>query len=480
MRAWTVFLAISVALAAAKVQEHKIVCYFGSWSVYRLGNGKFDVSKIDPTLCTHMIYSFVGLTSNGEIKILDSWTDVDDGSGRGGFNKFNALREISSGTKTMLAIGGYSGESTTFSNVIKDPILRSKFVRNILQFVKKYNFDGFDVDWEYPAQRGGAAVDKENLVLLLKELRSVFDDNNLILSAAVAATESSARISYDIPSLSKYLDFINLMAYDFHGAWDKFAGHNAPLYAASWESSYGKSLNVNASVHYWLAQGAQAEKLILGTGFYGRSFTLMDPNTAKLGSAVIGPGNPGPYTMESGMLGYNEICELQMKEGWVVEWDNEQNIPYAHLGNQWVGYDDAKSLTEKANFVKKHGLGGAMLWSIETDDFNGICGDKYPLLKALNNILRDDSDSSNDIESTTGPSTTVTNTGNTQESAPGGAISDICAASGFIRDPNNCRKFYLCQKVYSNNYQVIELNCAVGLYFDTKLNVCNYQNLVEC
>lgn len=55
----------------------KVVCYFGSWATYRVSNGKFDVEDIDPNLCTHINYAFVGLDSTtSAVRILDSWNDV--------------------------------------------------------------------------------------------------------------------------------------------------------------------------------------------------------------------------------------------------------------------------------------------------------------------------------------------------------------------------------------------------------------------
>lgn len=55
----------------------KVVCYWGTWSVYRWGNGKFTVDDIDPTLCTHMIYTFVGIQRDGNIRLLDEYLDID-------------------------------------------------------------------------------------------------------------------------------------------------------------------------------------------------------------------------------------------------------------------------------------------------------------------------------------------------------------------------------------------------------------------
>ncbi|XP_018377441.1 PREDICTED: probable chitinase 2, partial [Trachymyrmex cornetzi] len=221
----------------------KIVCYFGSWAVYRPSGGKFDISLIHPNLCTHLIYGFVGIGDEGDIRVLDSWQELPDNWGQDAFGKFNKLREQSPTTKTLIAIGGWNEGSAKFSSVVANPTLRSKFVKNIVEFVKKYNFDGFDIDWEYPNQRGGKPEDMQNYISLLKELRSQFDKHGLILSAAVAAAENSASLSYNIMEMSKYLDFINVMTYDLHGAWESITGHNAPLYSR--KNEFGNDLKLN-------------------------------------------------------------------------------------------------------------------------------------------------------------------------------------------------------------------------------------------
>ena len=82
--------------------------------------------------------------------------------------------------------------------------------------------------------------------------------------------------------------------------------------------------------------------MILGTGFYGRSFTLADPSKHEIGAPFTGPGSPGPYTREGGILGFNEICELQKEEFWQLGFDQEQRVPYSYRENQWVGYDDSR------------------------------------------------------------------------------------------------------------------------------------------
>ncbi|XP_066581003.1 acidic mammalian chitinase-like [Prorops nasuta] len=499
MRALFLIAAFCALLAfAAASEEKKIVCYFGSWAVYRPGDGKFEIAYIQPNLCTHMVYTFVGISTDGNIRVLDAWQDLPDNWGKDAFGRFNALRAKSPSTKTMIAIGGWNEGSVKYSEVASNPATRAKFVQNVVAFLKKYKFDGFDLDWEYPNQRGGKPSDVQNYVALVRELREAFDKEGFILSAAVAAAEMSASKSYDIPQVSKYLHFINIMAYDLHGAWEKNTGLNAPLYKSSVESGNNAKLNVDSCVQYWLDQGAPPEKLILGTAFYGRSFTLANEKDNGVGAPAPQAGQAGPYTREAGMLGYNEICVKVASGQWTAVFDEEQRVPYAYNGRQWVGYDNVKSIAEKAEYIKKKNLGGAMLWSIETDDFHGKCGEKYPLLKTLNSILRNGvpvpSEELPPVQRTTTPLSPNDNGSNNHDSAndideeepadqpavPEVPVdSSVCTKEGFVRDQEDCSVFYICQK-FNGEYRATRFSCANGLFFDDNLNVCNYPENVEC
>ncbi|XP_012137363.2 chitotriosidase-1 [Megachile rotundata] len=357
--------------------KKKVVCYYGSWAAYRPDKGKCEVSDIDPTLCTHLIYAFTGITADGDVRVVDNWLDLPDG--KDGFGKFTRLRQSSPNTKIMVAMGGWNESSSTFSQVASNPATRAKFVRNVVKFLKQYNFDGFDLDWEYPNQRGGQASDKQNFVALLRELRQEFDKHGYLLSIASAAAESLAAKSYIISQVAQYVHFINLMTYDFNGSWNRHTGLNAPLYSSSKDCA-------DAAVCYWLSQGAPADKIILGIPAYGRSFTLSNPSNTDIGAPARGAGTAGPYTREAGMLGYNEICEY-IKKGWIVRRSDADKTPYAFNSDQWVGYDDVISVRKKATYINIKGLGGAMLWSIDTDDFSGSCGPRYPLLRTVNSVL---------------------------------------------------------------------------------------------
>lgn len=213
-------------------------------------------------------------------------------------------------------------------------------------------------------------------------------------------------------------------------------------------------------------QGAPAEKLIMGVPFYGRSFTLADLNNHAVGDAHIGRGMAGPYSIEPGIVGYNELCEMFQKQPalWHQMWEPNQMVPYAFNGRQWIGYENEKSIALKVDYIKKHNLGGIMIWSIESDDFKGVCGpQRYPLLTLINSNLNNKEPQIHDAA-------------NGLESAANSNIYELCQGkNGYIRDPRNCGKFYFCDKG-----DVFSFNCPSALYFDLNSLSCNYFDVVDC
>lgn len=149
--------------------------------------------------------------------------------------------------------------------------------------------------------------DKQNFATILGELKEAFKPHNYLLTAAVSAGKAFADPAYDIPKISQYLDIINVMAYDYHGGWESKTGHNAPLYARPDESANERQLNVNFSINYWISRGAPRNKIVLGMGTYGRSFTLSRGEKHGFNDDAPQKGRAGPYTREPGSLGYNEV-----------------------------------------------------------------------------------------------------------------------------------------------------------------------------
>ncbi|KAK3862991.1 hypothetical protein Pcinc_031195 [Petrolisthes cinctipes] len=364
----------SLPLATSSDDERVMLCYHGSWAVYRPSRGKFVVEDIDPFLCTHLVYAFAGLHADTHtIYSLDPYNDLYENYGKGGYKRFTGLKKVNSDLKTLLGLGGWTEGSTKYSQMVSSKETRATFINSSVAFLHKYGFDGMDIDWEYPTLRGGKPQDKVNFGLLLKEMRPVFDQHGLLITAAVCAGKLTIDVAYDIQAFASYLDLVNLMAYDFHGSWERFAHHHEPLYAYSKDKGAYLRLNVDYAVRYWIHLGLPPTKLLMGVGTYGRCYTLTSPANTTPYSSAPQPGLPGPYTRARGILGYNEICEAHRKGGWTVVRDKTMVSPYTYSGRQWCGYDDPTSAAVKAHYIKNHGLAGAMVWSLDTDDFSGYC-----------------------------------------------------------------------------------------------------------
>lgn len=166
-------------------------------------------------------------------------------------------------------------------------------------------------------------------------------------------------------------------------------GHTAPLYPRAEDAGEKGELNLNSSLTYLQSQGFAMKSLILGMFLGGKSYNLKSVSNNGLG-APAKQGFAGLYLQSEGTVGYNELCEKLILEqsSWTFEWDDEQRIPYVVAGDAWVSYENERSIAEKMAMASKFGLGGAMVWAVDTDDFRGRCGNgTYPLLMAVNKGL---------------------------------------------------------------------------------------------
>ncbi|XP_065582679.1 acidic mammalian chitinase-like isoform X2 [Artemia franciscana] len=356
MTAKILLLFLVAAFATITLTEGKrnVVCYYGSWAVYRPGDGKFDVEDIDPFVCTHLIFGFAGLKEyDNSIYALDPYNELYENWGRGAYERFTGLKKINPELVTILAIGGWNEGSVKYSKMASTAEGRRQFIDSVVPFLLRYGFDGLDMDWEYPTQRGGVAEDRDNFISLLRELKAAFAPEGLVLTAAVSAGEQTIDEAYEIPIVSELLDMINLMTYDYHGAWETITGHNAPMYAHPLDDGNVTNFNVNFSLNHWLTNGADPAKIQLGMGFYGRGWSLNNIEDNGPYAPANQPIQAGPYTRQAGIWGYNEVCEQFLADpaGWTVVRDEYYQSPYAYNGRNWIGYDDMESLTKKMELI---------------------------------------------------------------------------------------------------------------------------------
>jgi len=495
---------------------YKVVCYYTNWAQYRNGAAKFFPEDVDGSLCSHIVYAFAKL--EGPKLTPFEWNDVKDW-GKGMYERMMDQKTAHPNLKVLLAVGGWNMGSAPFTAVVDTAATRKAFIDYAIQFLRLHKFDGLDMDWEYPANRGSPPGDKRKFSLLMEELKAAFaaeasssGNERLLLTAAVAAGEKTALSAYEVSRVCAASDFINLMSYDLHGSWESTTGHNSPLYA---RTGVDPALNVDYAVKLWLKEGCPKNKLVMGMPTYGRSFRLSNPSQNGLGAPAKGAGTAGPQTREAGFLSYYEVCN-KIKSGWTSTFNSVIQSPYAYQGDQWVGYDNVKSIGIKSQYIKDTGLAGGMIWALDLDDFKGLhCGQgKYPLLSKINEVLNNGqipstaapastttssilsstssqpsqspsstikTSSQSPVTTTTKLSTTsktisTTSTATLQKSTTTMDLTGKCPlGDGPNPDPADCTKFFMC--VHGSTTSV---PCPANLHFNAKGRFCDWPNQAGC
>lgn len=262
---------------------------------------------------------------------------------------------------------------------------RQEFADSVLRFLCFYGFDGLDVDWEYPTQRGGIAADKENFIELLRTLRETFAVRQKLLTVAIAVSPSILTVAYNVLEMCNIVDLVMVMAYDLQDP-TRISVH-APLKREAEEEETTR-VTIDDGISLLKQLECDPRKIILGIGAFGHTFTMKSSSSHSIGDAVSGLGKPGPYSQAAGTLGFNEICEGFAVGKWTVNGLERNAMSYAYKDKQWVSYDDVASVGIKAAYVLEEDLGGIMFYSLDTDDFHGNClGHTYPLLRAINKGL---------------------------------------------------------------------------------------------
>ncbi len=368
-----------------------IAVYFPSWVIQ---TKSFSENDIDGDIVTHVFFAFANVSDDGRCIVGDPNLDMQH------FKELKKLKEKYPHLKVIISVGGWNW-SKNFPKAAATEQSRRKFIKSCIDTFIKGNFgnekiqdvfDGIDIDWEYPTGGGkypGTPQDKHNFTLLMKGLREALDDlskktsKRYILTFAGAADPDYINRKVELGEVSKYVDYIVLMTYDFHGSWDRIANFHNNLYPLPGdESPWDTDLNVDAAVRGYISHGVPPEKILLGIPFYGRSWSGVAPENDGLLQRASGLG---PGTKEAGVLDYSDIVN-RFEPLLEKHFHPVAQVPWLYGDGVFITYDDPNSAALKALYVLTHDLAGVAIWEISCD-IRGVPAPEGSLLRSIYEVL---------------------------------------------------------------------------------------------
>lgn len=334
---------------------------------YPYYNGGYKSAKIPFSELTHICHAFIDINSDGTISIP------------GGFLEPALLTSAHAvGVKVLVSVGG--SDVTTFSGVSANPVYTNNFANAIYNFISTYNYDGVDIDWEFPA----SLADKNNGVSLVQAIRTKFNSSPapaptwLISMAVQGVNYTGTYMNY--AALDPLMSFYNVMTYDNTGDWADHTSHNSPitLTSASDPTYIGSDLPGTCAkeMNYMItSKGVPASMINMGVPFYGWRF----PSQNNIYVACSGSVCTGAYEVN-----YQTIPAL-ISAGWVRTWDPVAEAPYLTNGTSFLSYDDAESVTMKTDYaLNVRGVGGVFMWEVSQDYTASL--PHQPLLDAMYSV----------------------------------------------------------------------------------------------
>jgi len=322
-------------------------------------NDLIQLGEIAAQKLTRINYAFALIEG---VQIVNSYANDDQN-----LAALVALKRNNSSLTVLISVGGWLG-SGNFSDMALTKQSRSLFIESAVKFIDRHQLDGLDIDWEYPGQPGAGnrfrGEDKQNYTLLFKEPRKRFNKEEkllhrrLFLTSATGASSSFLE-NTEMGKAQRYLDTVNLMAYDYYEPTDDaVTGNHAPLFT---DPSDPKKISADRSVREFEQAGVPAAKIVLGVPFYGHAWGEVE----DVNHGLFRPGKSVPNAFAE----YGNIQATMINNGFTRYWDPVASVPYLYSseGKIFVSYEDPESLALKCKYALENRLRGVMFWEYAAD-----------------------------------------------------------------------------------------------------------------
>lgn len=377
-----------------------VAAYFPEWGIY---GRDVQIADVPADRLTHLIYAFARIDPSGRLGLFDSYaatekrfTEAADAVGGeadqwyyapedprsretvwGNFHQIASLKELHPHLRTSIAIGGWT-LSGNFSTSFDTAAEREVFADSVLTFLRTYTmFDGVDFDWEYPGGGGlesnaVAAADGANYVAALQLVRQKLNgleaETGRTYEISVASAAGSDKIpNFNLPELKEFVDFFNVMTYDFHGTWESATGHQAALQGDA------IGYDIRTAIDLYLQAGVDPGRIVLGLPAYSRAWSGVQSSADEYGVEDYGygdaAGGAAPGSFEAGVVDYKDLLAQYRAGGWQLVWDDNAQAAYLWQPERQIfsSFETPATVALKSAWAREQGLGGVMFWDLSND-----------------------------------------------------------------------------------------------------------------
>ncbi|QQE11410.1 glycoside hydrolase family 18 protein [Planctomycetota bacterium] len=364
-----------------------VMAYFPEWGGI---NGDYHVWDIPAKNLTHIFYAFARLEADGRVEVDSKKQGLEfeypEGVGapgvRGHLNQLIELKKKYPHLKTLISIGGWE-LSMHFSSLSTTAEGREILAKNAVKFMREYQFDGIDIDWEFPVSGSKykdkqRPEDKQNFTLLMQAIRDEMsqyekqDGKKYLLTAAVTVGVFRQK-HLELEKLADLFDFVNVMVYDMHGRWVKDkTGHLSALYPSSASGGINQGINGDNGVQGYIKRGFKPEQVMMGAPLYAAGWKGVshEYNGISQPAEALAFG----ITEHKGYWEWRSIVsELLEKrpDEFKLMLDKEAKAAYVWApevdGGTWITCPSRDSYQAKIDYINKHNLGGMFFWDVSND-----------------------------------------------------------------------------------------------------------------